>query len=162
MKRKLSHITTLLMVVVAFSLIGCALVQKPPTNSDEKAAWIENTKFALTSAATGENLAFIGFSLLCAENTIDQKTCDLVPALNTAWQTDYQAALDAVDKYGKGEITQVAAQTIVNQALLKSLVEVMAGLKKNAADPAKAKAMTLRSGDLSAPAGQTKGVKPKK
>ncbi len=142
--------------ILIFSLSACALFQKPPAGADEQAAWIAQSKTNLDAAAAGENLLFVTFTILCVESTIDQKTCVLGNALDKAWNVDYSAAKDALDKFERKEITQLAAQRMVDKALLESLVAVTQALKAQTEKPANLKANKIRSSDLMLPAGERK------
>jgi hypothetical protein len=139
-----------------FSLPGCALFQKPPSGLDEQKAWIENTKTSLQTSAAGENILYVVFTGLCFEGTIDEKTCTLGSVLDKAWSADLLAANDALDKYARNEITQLEAQRLVDQALVKSLGEVTAMLKKSTMQPVQLKANKARGLDLTVPSGQKK------
>ena len=144
--------------IIIMSLAGCALFQKPPADPNEKKAWVDSSKAALDNAATGECIALVAFTVFCTAGNIDEATCAIGNVLDVTWQTDYLAAKDALDKYGRDEITQIEAQRHFDQAMLKSLAGVSAFLRTKSAEPAAAEAMTVR-GDLTLPEGQTKGLK---
>lgn len=124
----MGKIVKLVSILACFGLFlaGCALFQTPPVNPDQKAAWIQQTQVALDNAMFAESAAFIVFGGFCGANQIDAATCSLGIALNDAWQKDYPIAKDAVARYGRGEITQLEAQRLVDYAMLTDLTNVMA------------------------------------
>ena len=145
MKRKAFHIVLVSLLCLAVVGIGCALVQKAPTDPTQKAAWIQSTQVSLDDAAAGVNLLLIGFDVLCVANTIPPPACTLGMAADNMWLDDYAAATDALTKYAAGTITQAEAQKLVDQAMLQSLVKVTSVLKTNSTQQASTKALALRT-----------------
>jgi hypothetical protein len=143
-----------ILAMFVFALEGCALFQKPPTDPNAKKAWVESSQTALENAATGESIALVAFTVLCAGGTIPAPACIMGNALDATFQGDYLAAKDALDKYAADQITQIEAQRLFDQAMLKSLASATAFLRTNSAAPAAQGAKMIRD-DSAVPTGQT-------
>lgn len=141
----------LVVLVVVGMLVGCPLFPKP----DQPMSWVDQTRIILNSAAVGETALYAGFTILCAEATIDAKTCTLGFGLDKEWSTNLALAMEALEKYDKNQLSQADANKVVMQAMT-SFSKINALLKEYNAKGAQMKAMKLRGGDLTLPTGKKK------
>jgi hypothetical protein len=132
-------------------LSGCALFQK----TDSTMSWVDQARQTLNGAAIGEVLLYSAFTVLCADTTIDAKTCTLGAGLDKEWNANLVVALDGLEKYNSNTLTQVEAQKLVTQAML-SFIKISALLKEYNSKGAAIKAKQLRGGDLTLPVGGKK------